>query len=75
MVAIARGLMARPKLLMIDEPFLGLAPRIVEELTAAIRRINAEGVTIVLIEQNVQLALSIATRGYILESGHSASHG
>jgi branched-chain amino acid transport system ATP-binding protein len=75
MVAIARGLMARPRLLMIDEPFLGLAPRIVEELTAAIRRINAEGVTIVFIEQNVELALSIATRGYILESGRTVLDG
>ena len=75
MVAIARGLMARPKLLMIDEPFLGLAPRIVEELTLAIRRVNAEGVTIVFIEQNVQLALSIATRGYILESGRTILDG
>jgi branched-chain amino acid transport system ATP-binding protein len=75
MVAIARGLMARPKLLMIDEPFLGLAPRIVEELTTAIRRINAEGVTIVFIEQNVELALSIATRGYILESGRTILDG
>ena len=75
MVAIARGLMARPKLLMIDEPFLGLAPRIVEELTAAIRRINREGVTVVFIEQNVQLALSIATRGYILESGRTILDG
>jgi branched-chain amino acid transport system ATP-binding protein len=75
MVAIARGLMARPRLLMVDEPFLGLAPRVVEELTAAIRRINAEGVTIVFIEQNVQLALSIASRGYILESGRTVLDG
>jgi branched-chain amino acid transport system ATP-binding protein len=69
MVAMARGLMAQPRLLMIDEPFLGLAPRVVAELAEAIRRINREGVTIVFIEQNVELALSLATRGYILESG------
>jgi branched-chain amino acid transport system ATP-binding protein len=75
MVAIARGLMARPRLLMVDEPFLGLAPRVVEELTAALRRINAEGVTIVFIEQNVELALSIASRGYILESGRTVLQG
>jgi branched-chain amino acid transport system ATP-binding protein len=75
MVAIARGLMARPRLLMIDEPFLGLAPRVVEELIAAIRRVNAEGVTILFIEQNVELALSIASRGYVLESGRTVIDG
>jgi len=75
MVAIARGLMARPRLLMIDEPFLGLAPRVVEELIAAIKRVNAEGVTILFIEQNVELALSIASRGYVLESGHTVIDG
>jgi branched-chain amino acid transport system ATP-binding protein len=75
MVAIARGLMARPRLLMIDEPFLGLAPRVVEELSEAIRRINAEGVTIVFIEQNVELALSLAHRGYVLESGRTVLEG
>jgi branched-chain amino acid transport system ATP-binding protein len=75
MVAIARGMMARPRLLMIDEPFLGLAPRVVEELTAAIRAINAQGVTIVFIEQNVELALGIAQRGYILESGRTVIDG
>jgi branched-chain amino acid transport system ATP-binding protein len=75
MVAIARGLMARPRLLMIDEPFLGLAPRVVAELTEAIRRVNAEGVTILFIEQNVELALSIASRGYVLESGRTVVDG
>jgi branched-chain amino acid transport system ATP-binding protein len=75
MVAIARGLMARPRLLMIDEPFLGLAPRVVDELTDAIRRINAQGVTVLFIEQNVELALSIAARGYVLESGHTVIDG
>ncbi|HEX5817078.1 MAG TPA: ABC transporter ATP-binding protein [Methylomirabilota bacterium] len=75
MVAIARGLMARPRLLMIDEPFLGLAPRVVSELTEAIRRVNAEGLTILFIEQNVELALSIASRGYVLESGRTVVDG
>ena len=75
MVAIARGLMARPRLLMIDEPFLGLAPRVVEELIDAIRRVNAEGVTVLFIEQNVELALSIASRGYVLESGRTVIDG
>ena len=75
MVAIARGLMARPRLLMIDEPFLGLAPRVVSELTEAIRRVNADGLTILFIEQNVELALSIASRGYVLESGRTVVDG
>jgi branched-chain amino acid transport system ATP-binding protein len=75
MVAIARGLMAHPRLLMIDEPFLGLAPRVVEQLTDAIRRVNGEGVTVLFIEQNVELALSIASRGYVLESGRTVVDG
>jgi len=75
MVAIARGLMARPRLLMIDEPFLGLAPQVVERLTEAIRRINRDGVTLLFIEQNVELALSIAARGYVLESGRTVIDG
>ncbi len=75
MVAIARGLMAQPRLLMIDEPFLGLAPRVVGELTEAIKRINAEGVTIVFIEQNVERALALAHRGYVLESGRMVLDG
>lgn len=75
MVAIARGLMARPRLLMIDEPFLGLAPRVVQEIGAVIRRIHAEGVAVLFVEQNVELALSLAHRGYILESGRSILDG
>ena len=76
MVAIARGLMARPKLLMIDEPFLGLAPMIVQELGALMRRIRDEnGISIVFIEQNVELALRLADRGYILESGRTILNG
>ena len=76
MVAIARGLMARPKLLMIDEPFLGLAPMIVQELGSLIRRIrDDEGISVVFIEQNVELALRLADRGYILESGRTILSG
>jgi branched-chain amino acid transport system ATP-binding protein len=64
MIAIARGFMARPKLLMIDEPFLGLAPMIVQEIAALIRRIREEdGISVVFIEQNVELALRLADRG------------
>jgi len=75
MVALARGLMARPRLLMIDEPFLGLAPRVITELAETIRAINREGVTILFIEQNVELALSLAGRGYVLESGRTVLDG
>ena len=76
MVAIARGLMARPRLLMIDEPFLGLAPRMVQEIGAIIRRIRDEdGVAVVFIEQNVELALRLSDRGYILESGRTILDG
>ena len=76
MVAIARGLMARPRLLMIDEPFLGLAPRIVEEIGALMRRIRDEDrISIVFIEQNVELALRLADRGYVLESGRTILTG
>ena len=70
MVAIARGLMSRPRLLLVDEPTLGLAPRVVADILEVLRRINREqGVTVMFIEQNVELALSIAHRGYVLESG------
>ena len=76
MVAMARGLMARPRLLMIDEPFLGLAPLIVQEIGRLIRRIrDEEGVGVVFIEQNVELALRLADRGYVLESGRTILTG
>jgi len=75
MVAIARGLMAHPRLLMIDEPFLGLAPRVVDQLTEVMREINRQGITVVFIEQNVERALSIAHRGFVLESGRTALDG
>jgi branched-chain amino acid transport system ATP-binding protein len=76
MVAIARGLMARPRLLMIDEPFLGLAPLIVEQIGGLMRRIRDEqGIGIVFIEQNVELALRLADHGYVLESGRTILNG
>jgi len=75
MVAIARGLMARPRLLMIDEPFLGLAPRVVHEIGLVIRRIHDEGVAVLFVEQNVELALTLAGRGYVLESGRRILDG
>ncbi len=75
MLALGRGLMSRPRLLMVDEPFLGLAPAIVEEMKGAFARINADGVSILFIEQNVQVALNMSSRGYILESGRLALAG
>jgi branched-chain amino acid transport system ATP-binding protein len=76
MVAIARGLMACPEVLMIDEPFLGLAPRIVEQIAEVLRALNRErGLTVVFIEQNVELALGMAHRGYVLESGRTILDG
>jgi branched-chain amino acid transport system ATP-binding protein len=76
MVAIARGLMARPRLLMIDEPFLGLAPQIVQDIGHLIRQIrDEEGIGVVFIEQNVELALRLADRGYVLESGRTILSG
>jgi branched-chain amino acid transport system ATP-binding protein len=76
MVAIARGLMALPKLLMVDEPFLGLAPKMVEEIGGLMRRIRDEhGISIVFIEQNVELALQLADRSTILESGRTILSG
>ena len=76
MVAIARGLMARPKLLMIDEPFLGLAPRMVDEIATLVRRIRDEqGISVLFIEQNVELSLKLADRGVVLESGRTVLSG
>lgn len=69
MLAIARALMARPKLLLLDEPSLGLAPIVVENIFEVITRINADGTTILLVEQNAQMALLIAHKGYVLETG------
>jgi branched-chain amino acid transport system ATP-binding protein len=70
MLAIARALMSRPKVLLLDEPSLGLAPIIVREIFSIIRDLNANGTTILLVEQNAQLALQSATRGYVLEAGN-----
>jgi branched-chain amino acid transport system ATP-binding protein len=75
MLAIARGLMAKPSLLLLDEPSLGLAPILVEEVFRVIQEIHAEGVTVLLIEQNAQAALAIADYGYVMESGRIALQG
>ncbi|SMP71938.1 amino acid/amide ABC transporter ATP-binding protein 2, HAAT family [Desulfonatronum zhilinae] len=69
MLAIGRGLMASPKILLLDEPSLGLAPILVKSIFATVREINKSGVTIVLVEQNARLALKLADRGYVLELG------
>lgn len=69
MLAMARALMSRPRLLLLDEPSMGLAPLMVEKVFEIIRRINAEGVAILLIEQNARLALAVAKRAYVMESG------
>lgn len=75
MLAIARGLMAKPKLLLMDEPSLGLAPIVVEELGKVIQHINRAGVSVLLVEQKVPLALGVATRGYALQTGRVVMSG
>lgn len=75
MLALARGLMAKPRLLMVDEPFLGLAPQIIDQMKQAFEDIRSTGIAILFIEQNVRLALSMADRGYVLESGRLAVSG
>lgn len=75
MVAIGRGLMADPKILMLDEPSLGLAPIMVEEMFRVIGEINRRGVTVLLVEQNTEHALELAHRGYVLESGRVVLEG
>ena len=75
MVAIARGLMAAPKLLLLDEPSLGLAPKIVEEVFAKIQHIGKSGVTVLIVEQNVVDGLSISDRGYVVENGEITLQG
>lgn len=75
MVAIGRGLMARPKLLMIDEPSLGLAPKVVDRVMEIVKAINQDGTAVLLVEQDVVLALEIADRGYVLENGRIVMSG
>jgi branched-chain amino acid transport system ATP-binding protein len=75
MLAIARALMSSPRLLLLDEPSLGLAPLVVEEIFAILDRLSAHGMTILLVEQNARLALAHSHRGYVLESGQIAASG
>jgi branched-chain amino acid transport system ATP-binding protein len=75
MVAIARALMCRPRLLLLDEPSLGLSPLVVHEVFGAIRRVNADGVSVLLVEQNVAMAMQVATRAYVLEEGRVVAEG
>lgn len=75
MLAMARGLMASPKLLMLDEPSMGLAPVIVDVIFDTIKRLNSEGITILLVEQNAAMALQTAHRGYVLETGSVVLEG
>lgn len=75
MLAMGRALMASPKLIVMDEPSLGLSPIMCQEIARIIRDVHAEGRTVVLVEQNARLALSLADRGYVLETGNVALHG
>lgn len=75
MVAIARALMARPRLLLLDEPSLGLSPLIVQDMFDAIQRINAEGMSVLLVEQNVAVAMRVSARAYVLEEGRMVAEG
>jgi len=75
MLAIGRALMARPRILLLDEPSMGLAPILVEQIFQTVEDINGQGTTILLVEQNAAMALSIAHRGYVLETGSIALHG
>ena len=75
MLAVGRALMSRPKLMMMDEPSLGLAPLVVQDIFSIIKEINRQGVTILLIEQNANMALRIADRGYVLETGQISMTG
>ena len=75
MLAIGRALMAGPRVLLLDEPSLGLAPRIVEQLREVIAEINRQGVTVVLVEQNAAMALAVADRAIVLEVGRVAHRG
>jgi branched-chain amino acid transport system ATP-binding protein len=75
MVAIGRGLMSRPRILMLDEPSLGLAPLLVDEVLDTVRKLKEEGITILLVEQNVREALDLADRAYVLQTGRIVGEG
>jgi branched-chain amino acid transport system ATP-binding protein len=75
MLAMGRAMMSKPKLLMLDEPSMGLAPLLVEEIFSIIKDLNEAGTTILLVEQNAQMALSIANRGYVLSTGTIVTSG
>lgn len=75
MLSIARALMAKPKLLILDEPSMGLAPIIVKEIFSTIKQLNEHGMTILMVEQNIESSLSISTRGYVLQLGHIVLEG
>jgi branched-chain amino acid transport system ATP-binding protein len=75
MVAIGRGLMSRPQVLMLDEPSLGLAPKLVDEVLDTVRRLKSEGMTILLVEQNVREALDLSDRGYVIQTGRIVIEG
>jgi branched-chain amino acid transport system ATP-binding protein len=75
MLTIGRALMARPRLLLLDEPSMGLAPKLIQQIFSIIREINTQGTTVLLVEQNAQQALSVADRAYILETGSIVKEG
>jgi branched-chain amino acid transport system ATP-binding protein len=75
MVAIGRGLMSRPHVLMLDEPSLGLAPLLVDEVLDTVRKLKEEGLSVLLVEQNVREALDLADRGYVLQTGRIVGEG
>jgi branched-chain amino acid transport system ATP-binding protein len=75
MVAIGRGLMSNPKILMLDEPSLGLAPKLVDEVLDTVRILKGQGMSILLVEQNVREALELAERGYVLQTGRIVGEG
>ena len=75
MVAIGRALMSRPKMLLLDEPFLGVAPIIIEEVMAALQRLSDEGLTLLLVEQNIHRAMDFVARAYVIENGRTVLEG
>jgi branched-chain amino acid transport system ATP-binding protein len=75
MVAIGRALMSGPRLLLLDEPFLGVAPIIIEEVVTALRRLSDEGMTLLLVEQNIHRAMDFVTRAYVIENGRTVLEG